>query len=349
MLKVTPLWCFLLVLSLIPNHAHSASLSGKEGCIAYLQWCFVSELNFCFDAPTVAPKWVWITDNKIAYFSLLSYAPDIAYKIRNQLQNITETYNLPKDDCKLPITYKHDPIFGVPLPSHNGFNFSIQISLFNQSGYEIKHDIANSTEIINDWDEYADLCIYEALDQHLKGNDTKARQYVDRVISMWDGYGIADKIYQMNHHYETYKLGLLYIAKNILDYAILPFEDKLVTMVWRQQNASTGGIHTHYRRSGDKLWSEDLYSDTNVETTAFILWSNIPYNSTIEKPWYEDSRIVTPIIILVIVCIFVFKKYLWKRIRKCFLNNVNVWFHVLFESGNTKLNNYEKNYQNHYY
>jgi len=302
--QIIPL-LFLLIITSFPVKTHSIGLNGKDGLISYLKWSFVSELNLCFDAPNIAPKQIWVLDNKVAYFSLLSYDTYFALKIKNQLQNISLTYNIPHDNDSLPITFKHDPVFGIQLPQ-NGFNYSIQYSLYNQSGYEIKQDIANSTDPMPNWDDYADLCIYYGLNEYLKGNIANAKYYIDRVIAMWDGYGIADKIYRDNFHYETYKLALLYMAKNILGYGALSFENKLIETVWRQQNITTGGIHTHYMREGNKLWSEELYSDTNIETTAFVLLSNMPYYAT-EKAWYEDPKRFGLIMVLVVICIFIFK------------------------------------------
>jgi len=279
---------------------------GKSGCVYYLtQVCFDSEISLCWDSPRYYRYNVWATpDNKIAYFALIDYNFDVAEKIKKQLQNITETYNLPHDYMGLPVTFKHDPLFNVELPDHDGFNKSVWITLYNQSGYTIKVDIANSTEKIEDWDAYADLCIYEALDLYLKGNVSQAKKWLDHVIRMWDGYGIKDREYFNNGgKYETYKLALLYYANSIINDEPLPFQDELVDRIWKQQ-ASNGGIHTHYRANGDYA-----FSDTNVETTALVLYAKIPDPKPSSQAWYEDPKMFGIVMIMSFLGIIVVKTF----------------------------------------
>ncbi|MEM2971897.1 MAG: hypothetical protein QW270_05690 [Candidatus Bathyarchaeia archaeon] len=226
------------------------------------------ESNICWVAPS----------NKIAYWGLKDWNVTLAEQIKNKLKEIATTYNLPCDVYGLPVTLRHDSLFGLAVWRNpdTRFNQTTILNLYNQSGYMIEIEISNSTEPISDWFEYADLLIYEALDYTISKvwgevNIAKAKELVNKVIDMWDGYGLRDQQYYNNNQtkYETYKLALLYFACKKLNIP-LKFEKQLITQIWKAQ-APNGGIHTHYTKTGDFA-----FSDCNVETTAIVLYCNIP-------------------------------------------------------------------------
>ncbi|MEM2971840.1 MAG: hypothetical protein QW270_05405 [Candidatus Bathyarchaeia archaeon] len=236
------------------------------GCVYYLtSVCYEQSIQLCWDSPVYYRYDVWATpDNLIAYHSLVHYNFTVADSIRKKLAEIAENYSLWVDWVGLPRTLKHEVLWGIPLPFNNTFYNSTWITLYEQNEYTIKIDIANHT-LISDWEAYADLCIYNALDLYLKGNITQAKERLQKVIDMWDGYGLKDQEYFNGGKYETYKLCLLYYANGKINNKPLPFEKQLIERIWKQQ-APNGGIHTHYNRKGDYCYrkSTTMYENPRV-------------------------------------------------------------------------------------
>ena len=126
---------------------------------------------------------------------------------------------------------------------------------------EIRAD-APSGVPLPDWYEYADLLVLAILEGLRRGSGA-VHGCVDRVVSLWDGRGFADKAYRETGLYETYKLSLYYFLARVLQ-----VEDTItrkVQVLIRRLLSGEGGIVTHYdadvRRHGDP----------NVETTSITI------------------------------------------------------------------------------
>jgi hypothetical protein len=89
-------------------------------------------------------------------------------------------------------------------------------------------------------------------------------------------YGEGQDHRDVPHCYATYKVGLLlYVSGKLEKPGHLPFEKNVTTKIWSMQNPDNGGIFTHIRADGSHR-----FSDTNTETTAFVILGMMTHNVT---------------------------------------------------------------------
>lgn len=268
---------------------------GKNSCYIYLDHCFDDCIDLCWESPIYYRFRVWVNDNKMAWYVFDQKIPRWSNRVHRdkleaKLKNITSTYGLPFDDEDMPLDYKHAPLYGVAFNTTNPywtFNQSVRYNLYNQCGYAVYVDVANGSAQ-DDWEEYADLCLYKALSDKLNGDVDSATYYFNRVVDMWGGSGLYDKVAKENGMYETYKLALLYLTASKLGKK-LDFESELINRIWKQQDALTGGIHTHYLTNGT------VWGDTNIETTALVCLAEIP----------EQEKGQSPLSVIIVLCLVI--------------------------------------------
>ena len=124
-----------------------------------------------------------------------------------------------------------------------------------------------------DWQEYADLAMYGALNQNLLRERKRARATFSQAMAdlfVWQAGGFVDKAYQEASGYLTYKVGLALHTGQILGALTQRERGRLVEILLAQQEASLpgkiGGFYTHYGQPGPRT------ADVNTETTALALW-----------------------------------------------------------------------------
>jgi hypothetical protein len=236
--------------------------SRLEKAANYLAGQYNPAVGLCREARNVAPKTYWlVSDNLWACYALKNSHPDISDRIKLKLQHYAVLYDLPRNSEGLPISYKHEAVIGdtVPLPFHSSIHYTLETN-----EYTIKIEIANSTSVMFDWQDYADLLLYATLSYHCEGNNRSALDCFNKATSMWDGKGIWDIAAQTDKKYATYKLALLlYVSKRLN--VTLPFEEELINRIWSQQNKITGAIITDYLLDGTPA------GDTNTETTSIVV------------------------------------------------------------------------------
>jgi hypothetical protein len=133
----------------------------------------------------------------------------------------------------------------------------------------ICHEIRNAQMApFDDWEEYADLALYRALDLYNEGNLTESRSIYREVMESFDGIGFKDKVFDIEHTYATYKLALaIYVGSRIGE----PVDKRIVKVLLdKQQRPGSshplpGGFIALYDAEGGPL------NDTNTETTAYAL------------------------------------------------------------------------------
>lgn len=115
-----------------------------------------------------------------------------------------------------------------------------------------------------DWQEYADLALYGALNAQNQNQHSEAQQRYDQTLEMFNGIGFEDKAYkaQDGHgFYATYKLALaLYVGVQIGE----PLDSRLLEALLAKQDDS-GGFVTLYQTDGTPT------GDSNTETTSHAL------------------------------------------------------------------------------
>lgn len=231
--------------------------------IDFLKNNYNQSLKLCREAPQAAPNTYWVVSDNLLVCALKDFQPtisNISSEICDKIKNIANEYNLPTNINGLPIDYKHEALIGetIPLP----FNTTNNYTLVNDT-YQIKTEVSNGTDVMNDWEEYADLLLYGALSYHNSGNESKAIELYSKAKAMWDGTGINDKVTQNNGTYAMYKLSLLVYVSRILNQP-LEFKNEINARILLQQR-DDGGIITDYNSSGETL------GDANTETTAITI------------------------------------------------------------------------------
>ena len=110
-----------------------------------------------------------------------------------------------------------------------------------------------------DWESYADLTLYGALEAWNRGNAQEAHERYATALALFDGTGFDDAA--TDTHYATYKLALALFVGNTLNEA--PRPDLLTALLAKQDES--GGFVTLYNRQGAPE------GDPNTETTAYAL------------------------------------------------------------------------------
>ncbi|WP_297418804.1 hypothetical protein [Thermococcus sp.] len=128
---------------------------------------------------------------------------------------------------------------------------------------------------MTDWESYADLLVYGALDDLLKDNKSGALELYSKLLMMWDGNGFRDKAF--NGVYQTYKCALFVYLYRVLG---KPDEGRNAYLrclhIISSLQARDGGIITGYRVENGRIIP---IGDTNTETTSMVvlaLYSDYP-------------------------------------------------------------------------
>ena len=236
--------------------------SALKKAVDYLAGQYNPDLGLCRESPQYASNIYWlVSDNLWACVALKDFYPNISQSIESRLKELAVHHGLHTDTNGLPIGYKHEAVIGdtIPLPFHNSLQYILE-----SNGYTIKLDIANSTDVCLEWQEFADLLLYASLSYYYKGQKTTALWYFNKAEAMWDGKGIWDKHAQGFNEYSTYKLALLlYVSKRLN--VVLTFEEELIDRIYKQQDQFTGGIITEYRPDGTRR------GYANTETTSIVV------------------------------------------------------------------------------
>ena len=270
---------FALLLSLLYLHTH---YSFDRECVdkyllrEFLESQYVSEISLLRAATFASPDSSRIyvaSDNLLASRALATLNSPLSFKVLTTLNN---KYGGGFDEL-------HEVLLGVKIPDkfYCRYNEYLgNISTFKFGTLEIYYEKSNHNCIIEDWDRYADLVIYRALNSLLQGSRPYAEKLFERLMSMWDGYGFKDAAF--NGKYATYKLALAIFLYRALEAAgsskIMKYSNiinKCYEIIDSMQRID-GGIVTDYEVSRGKVIPS---GDANTETTSIVvlaLYSNYP-------------------------------------------------------------------------
>lgn len=115
--------------------------------------------------------------------------------------------------------------------------------------------------VMEDWEEYADLLLYAALDAANRDDMALASARYAAAMAMFDGAGFDDLAFRAESRYATYKNALAIIVGQRLG---LPVRQDVLAALLASQAAS-GGFITRY----DRARTTD--DDANTETTALAV------------------------------------------------------------------------------
>jgi len=131
----------------------------------------------------------------------------------------------------------------------------------------VRYEFANASCTMGDWESYADLLVYGALNDLIRGNRSGAFELYSKLLAMWDGNGFKDRAF--DGVYQTYKCALFVYLYRALG---KPGKGRNVysrcLVIISSLQADNGGIITGYRVDNGKIVPA---GDTNTETTAMVI------------------------------------------------------------------------------
>jgi len=170
------------------------------------------------------------------------------------------------------------------------FEFS---EIKNVGTFIVRNEV--KSEIIPDWQKYADLLLLEVINLFNQNNDTY-RGLWDNATKIWAGLGMTDEPYRMDKTYQTYKLALFIIASNITGETIPKDGAHAIEILVKRQNPNNGGFTTGYLTET----LSDPNATENVETTSLAICALSP-----DIPWSWPQEPFLPIIILIILLVII--------------------------------------------
>ena len=179
----------------------------------------------------------------------------------------------------------------------------------------------------NDFDTYADLCLYYALNCFFKGDLPEAEKYFQKAYKMFDGKGLKDKAFIETGYYANYKLALLLYASRVMRIE-LPNYGEIEDLLWSKQSEN-GGIVSLSDSEGKPIGS------ANCETTSLTL---LIYNDELikslsekildRKPKIGESSLIIAAFSISLLLILLLKKIRLKRVFSYFM--VRLWKTIIF-------------------
>lgn len=275
------------------SYGNTYNNSQTEKAVNYLtNVMFVPSVGLDKAAPIAEPNTIWLTnDNILAYAVLLELNNSLAVTLNQSLANYGVSGN---GLVELALNKTIEPIRG-----------STTHDIATVGQYAIKEDVRDG-DVMNDFDQYADLCFWWSQNLLLKNDINGAITYFNKGMSMWNGIGFSDKPFN-GAEFQTYKVGLaLWIAERLNYttngnlYQQTSFTDadyaEMQNIIWSLQDPTNGGIHTGYTSSLGTIGS---VTDTNVETTAICLLyqlvpSPLPSPTITPTPTPTSSPTPTP-------------------------------------------------------
>ena len=275
----------------------------KGGLREFLESQYVPEARLLRAATTAYPEntTIWIaSDNLLAARALAVLGSPYAPIIETELQN---KYNGGRNG-------QHEVLLGINIPNQFYEPVIVILGTIYSSKFNatltVKYEYHNGT-LFSNWQDYADLIVYRALDSLLEGSRPYAEELFKKFMSMWDGYGFRDGAY--DGKYSTYKLALaiyLYRALKAAGSNMYQYEDiisKCYEIISELQR-SDGGIITDYMvKNGDIIPT----GDANVETTSIVVlavYSDYPEligKTALEKQALSNLSLVTIITLLTVL------------------------------------------------
>jgi hypothetical protein len=306
----------VLSMSIIPSPVGSAKSSygvtllsaynnsQTESAVNYLtNVMFVRSVGLDKAAPIAEPNTVWLTNDNI-----------IAYAVLSELNNPTaSTLNQSLAEYGISGNGLVEVLLNKTIEPIRASN-SYSIATIGQ--YTIKEDIRDGS-VMQDFNQYADLCFWWSQNLLLSNDITGAINYFNQGMSMWNGTGFLDKPFYANPtEFQTFKVGLaLWMAErlnwttngNLYQQTSFTEADysEMQNIIWTMQNTNNGGIHTGYTST-----FETNGSDNNVETTAIcLLYQLVPSPSQSPTPPPTLEIILLSLIAVSIVCASVITIY----------------------------------------
>jgi hypothetical protein len=224
------------------------------------------------ESPEARPNKHWLaTDNQVAVWALRAADEEVfATQLERALRRWgTRRHGIIEALAGEPISWPPHPeqqfVIG-PYLRHRTATQPNACSEPKDSPEKVICQETRNTQMprFDDWQEYADLALYGALNACNRGNTDQAHDYYGQALELFNnGVGFADKAYcgGEEKYYATYKLALaLYVGAALGE----PVEEKLLAALLDKQDGA-GGFYALYDSEGVGQ------GDSNTETTAYAI------------------------------------------------------------------------------
>ncbi len=202
------------------------------------------------EAPTAAPHIYWLTnDNALAAYTLDRLGQtEMSILLQTSIEQFGSNTN-----------GLIEVVWGVPVSFPP---LAYQLSLITTvSPDKIQEEVPVGEQPMPDWAEYANLAFLGVLNHALQGRSGEANSLYANTLSLFDGTGFQDKVFQGT--YETYKLAMALYTGEIIGARNKDREQMLAVLLSMQNDE--GGFFTHY------LGMDTPQGDANTETTSWAL------------------------------------------------------------------------------
>ena len=222
-----------------------------QRALEFLRGQYVPKVGLLRESPEVAPHRFWLaTDNMLAAHAFaVSGEEDWAAILLSSFSS----YGVTMSNGLIEV------LWGIPVSWPPSTERPTLMARIGEDG--VWHEFRDGESQFADWEEYANLALLGALNEHLLGQEDVALEIFEEASKQFDGLGFADKAYRDAHgYYETYKLALaLYVGNEIG--ASVPVGVKEVLL---RRQANSGGFYTLYDAEGS-------VGDPNTETTSLAV------------------------------------------------------------------------------
>ncbi|MBS7635527.1 hypothetical protein KEJ34_08650 [Candidatus Bathyarchaeota archaeon] len=242
--------------------------------------------------------WLY-SDNYFAYLALAPYSRCISKKIKQKLDGFGLKSNL------------YEVLGGETFDSVRHGN-TVYVGNFSS---KYVFSMIHNRSVFSDFDQYADLCLYYALNEFFRSHLSEAERYFWKAYNMFDGKGLRDKAFNETGYYANYKLALLLYASKVMGIK-MQNRKEIENLLWSKQKEN-GGITSLSDQHGNPIGS------ANCETTSLTLLvyqpDTTPPNTVddYDGEWQNVDFIITltawVIILLTLIALVTAITALWKK------------------------------------
>jgi len=227
-------------------------------------------LQLIRESPNANPGIYWLfSDNYLAFLALRDAESETASRIWEAL----EGYDYDHSQRWKALEGKVVPVdlFATGVTAEN---------ITGEQPQQIRTEIPDPQIHMQDWQEYADRLLMAAINEANQGDGEEALGLFEKAQMMFDGSGLADRVFEVHGYYATYKLALYLLAADRLDIVLAErqkVEDLLLSLQEKDPDSNRfGGVYTEYDLEGNPY----PHTDTNTETTSLALLALAGFNST---------------------------------------------------------------------
>jgi len=217
-------------------------------------------LNLIRESPNANPHIYWLfSDNYLASLALRDAEAETSSAIQTAL--VSYQYSHSERWKALEGQVVSADLFAMGVTAAD---------ITEKEGKLIRTEVPDPQIHMEDWQEYADRLLMGAINASNRDDGEEGLSLFEKAQEMFDGSGLADKVFEEDGYYATYKLALYLLAADKLNIHLPERQDvESLLLSLQEKNPDSnrfGGIYTEYDGDGKPL----PHTDTNTETTSLV-------------------------------------------------------------------------------